>query len=112
MEGDIQKSYKDGKLTETNVPATITEGLMNDLWDILSDVEAKAMVKQRSRLFDTMIERYTNLKNRTCGVLPAENIVHLSYKTDSLDAVEVIREYLIKLQDIGLYSIRSEEVII
>jgi len=109
---EIDQSYKDGKLTETNVPATVTEGLMNDLWDILSDVESKAMVKQKSRLFNAMIERYTNLKNRTCGVVPKDNIVHLSYKSDPLESVKVIREYLMRLQDVGLYSIRSEEVIL
>jgi hypothetical protein len=104
------RSYE-GRASEQNIPVTLVESLMNDVFNLLGEVETEANNGAKAANYGLLIQQFNNLKNRTDGIVDSDNI-KVTLKTDPKDACRIVKQYLNKLQDQSIFRIGQEEVIL
>jgi hypothetical protein len=101
----------EGKAAQQNMPTTKVEALMDSIWDVVSDVEEEAKKGKRSVNWDMLVKGFRNLRNRTRNIVDDKDF-DITYNSDPMVACDLIKKYLNKLQEVGLFKIGQEEVLL
>jgi len=104
----FNRTYE-GKATEQNMPITLVEMLMHEVFNHLSDVETQMENNKRSITWVDMVRDYNNLQNRTRRIVDDKDY-KVSVNDDPPEACQKIKEYLNKLQDMSVFRIGQDEV--
>ena len=100
--------YDGSKLQKQDYPREKIERLMDNVWDILSDVRFRIQNKTKAKNWDALQREYMNLYLRTRHIVGGEtNPPALEYGIESCNR---IGDYLTRLQERGIFKVGGEEV--
>jgi len=110
MPDGFNRTYE-GKAAQQNMPITLVEYLMHEVFNHLSDVETEAESGRRSLRWNDLVRDYKNLQNRTRRIVDdKEYQVHISDTPP--EACKKIKEYMNRLQDYNVFKIGQDEVLL
>lgn len=107
---NFSRSYE-GKASQDNMPVTLVEALINEVFNLLGEVEVNATAKIKSKNWEEFVILYHNLKNRTRNIVDDKEY-DVRLDSDPQDGCEKVRNYLYQLQKKGMFKVGQEEVVI